>query len=197
MVEISEVPPQRSTFVTVVAWLMMAVYIFKAAVSALQAVILWTIFSMGEFQEAMDEIHQDPEAPDWFATVFANMHWFAALSFVLAAGMIGVSIGLLRRKEWARKIFIVVLGLKVSLAIASLLVMPLIFGFLVPWQEFLEVNDPAARPFLAIWLGMMALMGVFTLAINGLYVWVIWKLTRSEIRREFQVPEPATSLTGG
>ena len=173
---------------TVVAWLMMAVYIFKAAVSALQGVILWTIFSMGEFQEAMDQMRQDPGAPEWFATIFANLHWFAVLSFVVAVGMIVVCIALLRRQEWARKIFIVVLGLKVSLAILGLVVMPFIFGFFVPWHEFLEFNDPAARPFLAIWLGMMALMGVFTLAINGLYVWVIWKLTRPEIRREFQMP---------
>ena len=34
MVDIAEAQPPRSPFVTVVAWLMMAVYIFKAAVSA-------------------------------------------------------------------------------------------------------------------------------------------------------------------
>lgn len=196
MIEGSEAQPQQSTFVSVVAWLILAVYVFKAATGALQVVIFWTVYVMADFQLQLEEMRQDSEVPFWISAVFANMHWFATVSIVIAVGMIVVCIGLLLRKEWARRIFVVFLSLKVVLGLVGLVVFPLMVFSQGPWREFLDSSDPATGAVKAIFVAFMVVITGFTLIFNALYAWVAWKFTRPEVRQEFQAPSSAIEPVG-
>jgi len=164
---------QGSTFVSVTAWIFLVVGGLSLLIAVLQHVMLYTVF-VDLLVPAEDGGGNDP------GTFWLLQGLFGGL-LVTSTLQVVACLGLLRRREWARRLFVVLMSL------AVLVLLPIPFAQLTimvaaPLQGLGGVFDAVA-----------IVMSVFTLLLTtGLlivFVWIIYRLTRPAIRSEFAVAD--------
>ena len=111
----------RSTFVTVIAWIGIVITGFGVFITGLQNLAL-NLMMDERFDEKLKK--SDPEAlenmPSFAILMFSHFELIFFLMFLLSLIAFVSSIGLLKRKNWARLIIISVLGIGVVWNIGSL-----------------------------------------------------------------------------
>ena len=161
-----------SVFVTVLAWL----FIVFAALGLLMSVAQNIMISfMPSFPEPSDANFLE-----------RNFRILFLVPLVLSLVMLGISIGLLKRREWARKSFIGFLSFSVLYLAASLLFMWLM-GMdspTVPQGASSDFQD-TARQFESMRLTMFVVMTIFVVGFSGLFIWIIGKLMQPVVCDEF------------
>lgn len=113
-------PTQRSTFVTTLAWLTIVPSALGVLVATLQNVLINTVVPMDQMA-----LLTGPEAEHMPAfAVFMLEHMRAMLAAFWLATVVSLAsgIGLLRRKEWARLLFIALMGLSILWNIGGLFI---------------------------------------------------------------------------
>jgi hypothetical protein len=176
-------PAARSTFVTVLAWFSIVISAFGALIGVLQIVMVYTIFSMNELGAALEETLRSAEMGQlpWLALLaMTHLQWIFVLPLLLSLAMLIVSIGLLRRKNWARITFIVTQVLNCL----GTLVVTIAMGA-GPLFALVPLEGPGASEIRAMMLSMGLIVTVMNIAIVVLSAWLVWKLTRVPIKREF------------
>ena len=112
--------PPRSTFVTVIAWLFIVLSGFATLISILQNAMM----AMMPFDDHLDRALRDSTFSSAIppASQFLVSHFRTLLVVTLGACVVTLvaSIGLLRRQNWARITFIVLLALSIAYMVASL-----------------------------------------------------------------------------
>ena len=132
--EPSVVGPQRSTFVTVLAWIFIVLTgmaTFVSIIQNLMAMMMFNTATMAPIEPRAGE--EDIAAIVTF--VFGNIRLFFLAMLVLCALMLAASIGLLMRRNWGRMLFIamMILGMVWNVAgMALMLVFFAAFSGLVP-----------------------------------------------------------------
>jgi hypothetical protein len=160
----------RSTFVTILAWLCIAFFAFGTLIGVLQNAMLY--FLMGGMPPIPeDQLQQVPPLMRWMFGNF-KLIFFSALLFM--AFMLVASISLLKRQNWARLAFIVVLGLGILWSVFG------IYFISVVMDEMPQ--PPEVRQFETI---VTIITVIFSLIFSVLHGWILWKLTTPDIRREF------------
>lgn len=172
---------QRSTFVSVVAWIFIILTGFGTLISLLQNIMVQTMFSGPQMQAAINSPEAAREIPPFVHFIFSNIKLFIFLMFVMTLLTLITSIGLLKRKNWARKIFIVLMGLSIIMMVGSLI------------AQFFWFPNPAAMGSKGIppeFKTMLNIMHVFFVITYGgiavLLGWIIKKLLSPKIVQEFQ-----------
>ena len=177
--------PPRSSFVSVMAWLSLAVALLSVAGNALQAVAALLAPGLGSLSGLLPPDAKVPPLLTWLAEHLVSL---SLLGVILSLAMAWISWALLQRREWGRLAFIVML---VLVALANFACIPLVD---VALSMAMAVLDPtggadataqlveAGAPMLAAlrlacWLGALAIA-----AVHG---WIIWQLCRPAIRAEF------------
>jgi hypothetical protein len=173
--------PSRSSFVTVVAWVFIALCSFSTFISILQNVMVNTVFPIHEMQKAATAPGV-PEMPVFFRFMMGNVRLFFASFLVVSASMLGAAIGLLHRKNWARLLFIAILSLGIVWNIGGVVLQFFIMqGFPKP--------DGAPPEFAATFSVVRTVMMVFSalmaIGFSALFGWIIKRLISTEIMREF------------
>lgn len=178
-------PPPRSSFVTVMAWLSLAVAVMSAAGNALQAMAALLAPGLGSLGGLLPPGAAVPPLLAWLGEHLVGL---SLLGVILSLAIAWISWALLQRREWGRLAFIAVL---VLVALANFACIPLVD---VAMSMAMAVLDPsgtgdvggqlidAGAPMLAAlrvvcWLGALAIA-----AVHG---WIIWQLCRPAIRAEF------------
>jgi hypothetical protein len=126
--------PPRSRFVTVVAWLSIVPSGLTSLVGLLQ-VLSWPFGTPGAASVSLDEVVGTP-LPPTARFVFAHPHLFTVVFLVGSVATFVASVGLLRRRPWARLAFI------------GVLVAGTLYGWIAlavqrPWLEQLVAALPA------------------------------------------------------
>lgn len=173
-------PP--SSFVNALAWTSIVVSGLSTFASFVQAVLAKVLVS----GEAMDLIRAEAEASqDPAALVAASwipwMPWVFVLMLVLSAISLVASIGLLKRREWARRLFIALLVLGMVSNVAGFFVQQSVIDMLptVP-------PDAGAPPMEEFLLGFRIVSGVMILALTVLLAWLAKRLMAPQIVAEFR-----------
>jgi len=96
----------RSTFITVLTWLLIIFSGFGTFIAVLQNLMLHLVFPSEQMNQAMLASEQHEQMPAIARFVFSHFHWFFGGFLVLFATLFAMSIGLLKRKNWARIFFI-------------------------------------------------------------------------------------------
>ncbi len=164
---------QRSTFVTVVAWIFIALtgYLtFQFLIINLMARLIPLPGWSGETQGQMDVV---------FRTIFGHLRLLCFLMLLVSLTALASSIGLLKRKNWARRVFIGFLGLGVVYQVVCIGVL----AVMVFAEPDLVKDDPEALFFVAA-IGVVGLAMILTVA--ALLVWIIKRLISPAVRAEFQ-----------
>ena len=176
-VEVHQDSQPGSTFVTKLARTFILLSAFSTLISAFQNFMFFLISP--KFR--MDKILQTPELaskiPPFHRFMLSHVQLLMPAMLVIFAVTLVSAIALLKRKNWARIVFI---GL-MSLGIAYSLGMPL----LLPWFLDGMKGGPGGREFEAALPVIRVFTTAFSLGLAVLFVWIIRKLLSRPIRAEF------------
>lgn len=178
-------PVVRSTFVTVVAWIFIVLAGFATLISFLQNIMIAMMFPAAEMEKAANQVATEPNAP-WFATFMFNHFQLFFLAFlVVSASALTAAIGLLLRKNWARILFVAIMGMGILWNVAAVVMM---FIFV---SSFLDIpasaHQHAPPQFDVMFKVMMGFNLLMVLGFCGLFGWIIKKLMSGDIKHEFSM----------
>jgi hypothetical protein len=173
----------RSEFVTVMAWISLALGLMGVASGIMQGVMLLAMPADRMAQDLLGVVAPETQVPPAILWIFGNLGLLNFLSLLSSALFAAVSYGLLKRFEWGRVGFVLFLA---ASALASILGAAVFVHFLslaygMTGAEIAEI-DPA---FQSMQSAMKVAMVVAALLIAVLHGAIIWKLYRPEIRAEF------------
>ena len=172
----------RSGFVTALAWVFIVLSGFATVISILQNIMVWTMFRQPEVAQAMAA--QPQGVPAFAAFMLGHFQWFF-LAFLLVSSTTFVSsIGLLKRMNWARLMFVGLMLLGIVWSLGGLVIQFDMFGFMREQFEAAPKQEgmPDMRPFL-IAMGVVSVL--FAIGFSVLWGWIAKRLLSREIRAEF------------
>lgn len=166
----------RSTFVTVVSW----IFIIGAALGMIGALFQFVLFfllsSSPEFAKGMNLPVGDSSSSASFIVVSI----VCAIMFVCDVVYLVSAIGLLKRKNWARIMTLVLL----ALAILGIILWAIGSGVVSLFGPEAPVNkaSPLAGDILRVFQYVMSIFAIILVVFFG---WIIKKLTSPKIKAEF------------
>ena len=179
--------PTRSMFVTVVAWIYIALDGFGAFISLIQNILVNTVFPFDRMSEglAQAKARSAMQLPSFFFWMFDHLRPFLLLFLVFALIKLVSAIGLLYRRNWARLLFIGLLAFGIVGSFAAIALQQYVLS------SMLTMPPPRNAPadFEAAMRGMMIVFrvfaAVFAIGFSVLYGWMIKKLMSPPIVAEF------------
>jgi len=174
------IAPPPSTFVTVLAWLGILYHGGMLFVGGLEAFMFRQFFrDPAAWKAMMTPPGGMPNAMDVFP--FASRMLWGLLVGLLVWALVGLaaSIGLLRRRNWARVTTIVLLALSIAWMLAMLAIQVMTAGItLPPPAEGVPDMTGMIR-------SMRIVMSILSVTMGAGCGWVIYKLVSEPIRAEF------------
>lgn len=169
----------RSSFVTAVAWVFIVLAGFATLIAVLQNIMIAVMFPA----EAMREDETMKNAPALARLMFSYPQVIFGAFLAIAGTTLISAIGLLRRKNWARLVFVVMLSLGILWNLGSLAVMFFTFSSMPQVPDHAPPHVQSEFDFM--WNLMMGFSVVLALVFAGLFGWIIKRLVSLEIKREF------------
>ena len=177
----------RSSFVTVVAWIFIVLSGFSTLIGALQNLMIRSM-PFDQINSAL----QDSTAAQFPASarfMFSHFQLFFLMTFVLSLVTLISSVGLLRRRNWARVVFMALLVLGIVYMIGGLFVQQ---SFMSSFNATFSAAAPqdsvfraSTQQFASMLTAMRVFMIVFSLGIAGVFGWIVVRLSSATIREEF------------
>ena len=173
---------QRSTFVTVVAWIFIALSGFGTVISVLQNIMVHTMFRGPEFDAMLHG--PTPGMPPFAVFLFAHFELFVFATLLLSAFMLVSSIGLLRRWNWARLCFVGLMGLCIAWQLVGMAVQ---FSMFASMREQFAAASTLGGPDMGPFFIAIAVASVlFGLAFSALFGWIAMRLLSAPVVAEFR-----------
>lgn len=183
--------PPRSSFVTILAWIFIALSGSATLVGIMQACVLFTVFDQKGIAETMRAL--PPEMPQVAVFFFSNFRWLCLGMLLFSASALASSIGLLKRRDWARWSFISLMLLVIAWNVGGAVLQVQMISFM---QKQLAVAHLRGAPDMQPMVWAMALMGVvFAAVFVVLHGWIIARLLSRSVAAEFRRSLP--TLGGG
>lgn len=176
-------PAERSTFVSVIAWVFIVFSGLATAVTALQNILVHTVFKDSE----MPGLNET--APPLFAFMHEHISLYFLGLFLLSLSMLIASIGLLKRKNWARLASIALLVLAITSQIGGMAVQFAVFSSMR--AEF--ASQPDAFNMDTILIAILGFNTLLAIGIVMLFAWFIKRLLSAKIAAEFAQSAPPIS----
>lgn len=172
----------RSTFVTVLAWIFIVGAGFVSLISIMQVIMVSTMFSGDEFSSMPEDAPATAKFMSKYFQLF--VYGFCALALFTFIS----SVALLKRKNWARVAFIVILSLGIIWQVGGLIMQFAMFSDMPgpPTGEGFEDFERMSN--IIRWFSF-----VIAIAISGLFLWVIKKLATQPVIGEFTLNNSSNS----
>ncbi|KMM75351.1 hypothetical protein ACP93_12030 [Xanthomonas sp. NCPPB 1128] len=184
--------PPRSNFVTILAWIFIALSGFGAVVGIMQVFVVFAVFDHMEFADAVRRL--PPGMPPTIAFIFSNFRWLFLGTALFSMWTLASSIGLLRRLSWARWCFIAAMALVIVWNLGGAVVQVQMIAFM---QKQLAVAQMQGAPDMQPMLWAMAAIGVvFAAAFVVLHGWIIARLLSRSVAAEFRRPSSTDAGSG-
>lgn len=169
--------PRRSGFVTGLAWIFIAVSGYLTLTAVLQNVMVAHFLP----QIGFDATAGDVRIPAVIRFMFGHMQLVAAVILLLAATTLAASIGLLKRENWARQLFIVLMALGIAWNVMSLIMPQLMLSGVA------GIAAPASfrEQLVIIRVVVFVVSLVEASAFSAVFWWIIRKLRSAPIVAEF------------
>lgn len=150
-------------------------------ISVLQNIMIQTLFRDPEIGKVL----QAPSAagvPPLAAFMTAHFQTFFFAFLIVSVLMLASSIGLLKRKNWARLLFVGLMILGIVWHLGGLVLQLTIFSFMQ--ENFADVpGAPNMKPFI---IGIAIVSVVFAATFSGLFGWIAKRLLSSAVAAEFK-----------
>lgn len=177
--------PARSTFVTVLAWIFLVLTGMGLVVSVLQNLMVHLLMPPEVFEQAASA-PVAPGTPAWATWMMGHFRLIIALVFVLTGVMFIASLGLLKRWNWARLLFIAMMALGIAWNLFSLgLQLPMLMDMHAQIGEASRATPD--MPDLGWFVvGVGAVMLLMVLGFSAVQAWIIKRLLSPEVVAEFR-----------
>ena len=137
---------------------------------------------------------EPPELPSHMpagvAFLFENFQWFLLGILLLSIALLISSIGLLKRKNWARLVFVSLMALTVVWQVGILILQVLVFADISAMSAMPEMSElprsPEYQDIHVMQSVMMAFFVLIGLGIAGFFAWIIKRLISAPVRHEFK-----------
>jgi len=178
-------PPLRSTFVTVLAWVFIGLSGFATLIAVLQNLMLQWLF-LPAMQQAPQQPPLPPGLPVPMHWMFGHFAWFFRAFLVISALTLVAAIGLLRRHEWARRLFVGLMGLAIAYQLLGLAWQ---WWFMGTMPGFMQAFG-APADMAVVMRGFLRAVQVFSalvaLGLCVLFGWILRRLCSAPVRDEFR-----------
>lgn len=165
---------QQSTFVTVLAWIFIIFSGLATCISILQNIMLLTVFP------SHLPVPQAGELPWIFLVIFQNIRLYFFAIFFVTLGTFISALGLLKRREWARKAFVFIMGFGIFYMVATGVLQHYIIQSMPAFGT--QMADGEKVVILIIQISSVLMI----IGFGGLFGWIIKRLMSPEIKAEFQ-----------
>lgn len=174
-------PPRRSLFVNALAWIFIVLGGFTTAISILQVVMVRMMLRKEEVSRALEQAEQAKRMPAPLGFLFAHIDLYFAAVFVVSLVTLVSAVALLRRKNWARIVFIVLMSLGIAWNLAGL-------GFQLTVFDGMPhlASDGFAKDFERMILVLKIASVTMVVVFSVLFGWVIKRLVSPEVKEEFR-----------
>jgi hypothetical protein len=174
-------PVARSSFVTAVAWVFIALAGLATFISVLQNVMIYTFFPLDQMHAGLAQARERQEMPAFALFMFEHIREIFTGFLVVTSSVLAVSISLLKRCNWARILFVWLLGLGIVWNLA---------GPVWQWFFFRSMPQPpqgtAMQPQFQTMGTIIVIFGaIMALGMSILFGWIIKRLTSPTIKSEF------------
>lgn len=176
-------PTKPSNFVTAIAWIFIAFSGFATLIAVLQNLMINLAFPVADMQAAVEQGGNGPPLPWLFKFMAQNVRLIFFAFLVLSTLTFVSSIGLLKRRNWARLIFIGILSFGIAWNLGGLAVQLSLFSSFPPIPDNAPSEFQDRFEFFA--MGIMVFSVVIAVGMSGLFGWIIKRLVSRDIRREF------------
>ena len=174
-------PIPRSGFVTGVAWIFIGLSGFATLIAVLQNIMISLMFPGDVAREAGNA----KDMPAFARFMFSHPQLIFGSFLVVSASTLVASIGLLRRSNWARLLFIGIMGLGILWNIAGMILPFIMYSSMSPMPSHtpadIRDNFELMRKVMTAFAVLMAL------AFTGLFGWIMKRLMSPGMKREFAV----------
>jgi hypothetical protein len=175
------VETQRSNFVTVLAWILIVLAGFATFIAVIQNVMLSFMLPMDQMQKAMNDPQTSEQIPAFIRFIFSNVRVFFLVFLGVSSITFISAIGLLKRRNWARIIFICIMALGILWNVFGLLMQHWLFSSMQS-----EIPPGAAEPQFATMIPVMRIFSfILVIGMCVLFGWIIKKLASRKIKAEF------------
>lgn len=171
---------QRSTFVTVVAWSFIVMSAFGALMAVVQAAMVHALSRDPQFSSALAQLPDD--MPALLALAVANLPLVAVAYLAVNVFTLVCSIGLLRRRNWARLCFV---GLMVLAIVSQLGGLGMQLAVVSSLRNEIAMASGDGLDVGFFIFAIMAVSAVFAIAFAVLFGWIAMRLLSPRIAAEF------------
>jgi hypothetical protein len=179
---------KKSAFVNALAWIFIALAGFATLISILQNVMIFLVFPVDEMNETFKDTQVQEQIPFFARFMFSNIRLFFLGFLAISATALVSAIGLLKRKNWGRIIFLAIMGLGICWNLFGLVIQNMMFTSM-PGFPHGEIDSQ----FSTMMLAMKIVTFIFAVGISYLFGWIIYKLCSVKIKTEF-INNPAVAL---
>lgn len=172
----------RSTFVTVLAWIFIVLSGFCTVISILQNIMVLTIFKSPEINQAMQAPAQ-PGMPPFFAFMASHVQVFFLAFLVVSLLTLVSSVGLLKRWNWARLCFVGLMVLAIVWQIAGLGLQFTMFSSMQ--QQVTGATAHGAPDMQPFFIAMAVVSVLFAIGFSVLFGWIAKRLLSPAVATEF------------
>lgn len=183
------VAPPRSTFVSVVGWIFLAFASLGVVMGLLQNLMLHTVFPADVFERLAD-MPSAPGMPPFLPAMFAHFKLIAALALGLSVLKLVASAGLLQRRDWARWLFIGLLGFGILSSLGGIALQAWVTMGMHEQFSMLQQSRPEGMPDMtAILVTISVFSALLSLGFVALYAWIIKRLLSAPVAAEFRAAQ--------
>jgi hypothetical protein len=173
---------QRSTFVTVLSWLLIVGAGYCTFIAILQAIAFTFFMPSARFWSDPGPVRGLEQVPALAQFMLSNITAFFVFGWLLFATSFLAAIGLLYRRNWARIYFVVAFSLLALLQ----------FAVLVAQWQMMSIFDLSKLPnhteAESMFVFAKLFGATFVVALTVLLGWLVKRLTSRSVRAEFGAP---------
>jgi hypothetical protein len=167
----------RSRFVTFIAWM----FVLLAAVAC-----TWAVIQNATQSSWMPAPAERGAVPGLAGLLLRYLHWVFSCAIALSLATMVCAVGLLRRLEWARRVFIALLVVAIAVILGGLWLQQEVAHLLVDGAlRQATLPQPAADLFGGMVTAARLLAAVITVVAGMALVGVIRRLMSPAVRQEF------------
>lgn len=142
--------------------------------------MIYFVFPRDEMMQQMNSPEFAEQVPAVIQFMFSHMEKFFLLFLVISFTAFIAAIGLLKRKNWARIIFIILMSLGILWNVGSLILQFTVFKSM---QDLVGASAPPEFQTMETIMSVVSIIMVF--AFCTFFGWIIMKLTSKPMVKEF------------
>lgn len=178
------VPPRNDSrnLVTTLAWCFIALSAFGTFISGVETLLFNTVLNDPRFNAAFSNANLSKGFPPYMGWIMLHMRLVAAVFLAGSVVTLVASIGLLKRRNWARLVFIAILAVGIVWCLVGTAVQIATFS-----PQALPPDIARTMPdFKFIFIGGLIFSAIWSIGMSCLFGWLIKRLVSPDIVAEFR-----------